>query len=423
MPVLAVCLVAVLAACAQGVDPSATEPPPGRMASPTAPTTSSPAPSPAAAPTGGPTTPRSSPAGPLDAVGIALEPVVEGLRAPVVVTAPPGDDRLFIAEQPGVVRVVTDQGLTTFLDVTDRVTVGGEQGLLGLAFHPSYASNGRFFVHYSGADGRTVLSEFRVSDDPAAADRGSERVLLTVPQPAPNHNGGTVTFGPDGHLYLGLGDGGGSGDPYGNGQDPSTLLGTILRLDVGTPGEYAIPDDNPFAGSDAGADEVWVYGLRNPWRFDLSDDLVYIADVGQNVVEEIDAITFERAAGANLGWPIVEGSRCFRADDCDRTGTVLPVLEYLHSETKGCAVIGGQIYRGSALPRLDGHYFYGDLCAGFIRSLRVDDQARLVEQHDWTPQLGRVEGLLSFGQDAAGELYVTSQDGTVSRIVPAPPDR
>jgi glucose/arabinose dehydrogenase len=223
-----------------------------------------------------------------------------------------------------------------------------------------------------------------------------------------------VAFGPDGMLYLGLGDGGAANDRFGNGQRPDTLLGTVLRLDVSAgDGTYAIPPDNPYADGSGGAPEVWMYGLRNPYRFAFDESRIYIADVGQNAVEEVDVLPAD-TAGANLGWPVLEGSDCFASSPCDADGTVLPTVEYRHADTGGCAVIGGEVYAGEVAP-LRGHYFFGDLCAGFVRSLTVADDGTVTEI-DWTPQIGAVDGLLSFGKDAAGEIYLTTQDGRVLRL-------
>lgn len=365
-------------------------------------------------PSGSPEEPRAT----LDDVTLTLEEVATGLDSPVLVTAPEGDPRRFILEQGGRVRMLSDGELSTYLDLSERVTSGGERGLLGLAFHPEFAENGRLFVHYSGQDGRTVLAEVH-APDPAGptADAGTLEVLLELEQPASNHNGGTVTFGPDGMLYLGLGDGGGADDRFGNGQRPDTLYGTILRLDVDGSGDggggYAVPADNPFADGADGAPEVWLYGLRNPWRFAFDADRIYIGDVGQNAIEEVDVLGAD-VGGANLGWPILEGTECFATTPCDADGTVLPVLEYRHADTGGCAIIGGEVYAGEVEP-LRGHWFYGDLCAGFVRSLAVTEDGDLVER-DWTPQVGTIEGMSSFGRDGQGRLYVTTQGGRVLRL-------
>ncbi|MGH8936715.1 MAG: PQQ-dependent sugar dehydrogenase, partial [Acidimicrobiia bacterium] len=346
-----------------------------------------------------------------------LETVATGLSQPLFVTAPPGDSRLFIVEKTGAIRIVSDGALRAepFLDLSGRVSGGSEQGLLGMAFHPGYAQNGRFFVHFTNLDGDTRLVEFQVSDDdPHRADPASERLVLAQDQPFANHNGGMVLFGPDGDLYLALGDGGGSGDPNGHGQNPDTRLGTILRLDVDGAHPYEIPPDNPFVDG-GGAQEVWAYGLRNPWRIaiDPPTGLLYVADVGQGSWEEVN-VEAAGAGGLNYGWSIMEGAHCFDPPSgCDSTGLELPALEYPIPE-EGCAVIGGFVYRGSDLPELQGHYFYGDLCGGWVRSFLYQDGQATFEK-EWFQDVGTI---YSFGTDAAGELYVAVAEGTVYRLSP-----
>jgi glucose/arabinose dehydrogenase len=336
-------------------------------------------------------------------------------------TAPPGDAaRLFIVEKTGAIRIIKDGVLLTdpFLDLTSRVSAGSEQGLLGLAFYPDYATSGRFIVHFTDLEGTTTLSRFQVSINPDVADPVSELVILTAAQPFPNHNGGQVTFGPDGFLYLGLGDGGGGGDPHNRGQDLSDFLGSILRIDVRTSDPYTVPPDNPFLQS--AVPEVWSYGLRNPWRFsfDRATGDLYIADVGELSWEEVDISTAATGAGrgANYGWNIMEGTHCFQASGCDQNGLTLPVLEYGHGE--GCSITGGYVYRGSAIPALQGRYFYADLCQRWVRSFLHTDGA-VTEQTEW-PSLMPPGAVLSFGEDALGELYILDQSGRVSKIVPDP---
>jgi glucose/arabinose dehydrogenase len=353
--------------------------------------------------------------------GVGLEPVATGLNNPLYLTSPPGEtDRLFIVEQGGTIRIVKGGALLPdpFLDITDRVSSGGERGLFALAFDPGYASNGRFVVHYTDPSGNTRLSVFHVSADPDRADPLSETIVLTAQQPFPNHNGGQILFGPDGDLYMGLGDGGGGGDTQGNGQRITDLLGDILRLDLSSGTSAVPPADNPFVGRTDAEPAVWSYGLRNPWRFsfDRATGDLYIADVGQNAWEEVDVATAAAGIGkgVNYGWNRMEGTHCFGASSCDTTGLALPVLEYDHGQ--GCSITGGYVYRGAASPALQGHYFYGDYCSGWVRSFRVQD-GQAVDQAQW-PTLAPGGPVLSFGEDQAGELYVLSANGTVFRIVP-----
>ncbi|MGE5177131.1 MAG: PQQ-dependent sugar dehydrogenase [Hyphomicrobiales bacterium] len=365
--------------------------------------------------------PATSP-GPAPA-GYAASRVVSGLSQPVDLEAPPGDtSRVFVVEKTGTIRIVKSGQLLPrpFLDVRDRVSAGSEQGLLGLAFHPQYAANGRFYVDYTDRAGDTHVVEFTVSDDPDSAS-ATEREILHVAQPYPNHNGGRVVFGPDGYLYIGLGDGGSGGDPQGNGQNLGTLLGKILRIDVGAGSPYAIPPDNPFVGRAGARGEIWSYGLRNPWRFSFDAETgdMLIGDVGQNLWEEVDHEPAGRG-GRNYGWNRMEGTHCYPpGSSCDSAGLTLPVAEYGHDQ--GCSVTGGTVYRGAALPELDGTYFYGDYCTGMIRSFRVQ-QGAAVERRDWTAvfrtaQGGPMQGLSSFGVDARGELYLVLLGGEVYRIV------
>jgi glucose/arabinose dehydrogenase len=361
---------------------------------------------------------------PPQGTGARLLEVASGLSVPLYVTAPPGDaTRLFIVEKTGGIRIVKDGTLlkTPFLDLSGQVsTTGGEQGLLGLAFDPNYASNGRFFVHYTDPAGDTRVSSFQVSTDPDIADAGSEQVILTADQPYTNHNGGQLVFGPDGLLYLGLGDGGSEGDPQGRSQDLSDLLGSILRLNVTAGSSYTVPPDNPFVAQTAARPEIWSYGLRNPWRFsfDRGTGDLYIADVGDTHFEEVDVSPAAGGAGkgANYGWDLMEGNHCFSSGQCDRTGLTLPAYEYAHSD--GCSITGGYVYRGSAIPALQGLYFFGDYCKGWVRSFRYVDGAA-TEPTEWqTLRPGR--SITSFGEDAAGELYLTVESGRVFKIVPEP---
>jgi glucose/arabinose dehydrogenase len=352
---------------------------------------------------------------PEEAGGIRLETVATGLSGPVFLTSPPGDPRLFVVELPGRIRVIVDGEVlpASFLDITDRVGSGGERGLLGLAFPQDYASSGEFVVHYTDLSGDTKVERYRAASDPDVADPGSGRQILALDQPFTNHNGGQVSFGPDGMLYIALGDGGSGGDPQGNGQNTGTLLGSILRLDI-TAEPYTIPPDNPFAGAAGARGEIWAWGLRNPWRFafDDADGRLYIADVGQNQYEEIN-VADASAGGLNYGWNIMEATHCFTSSSCSNGGLTLPVLEYSHAE--GCSITGGFVYRGSSLPEVVGHYFYSDYCSGWIRSFRMSG-GKAIDRRDWGLDAG---GVLSFGVDAAGELYVLNADGVVHRLAPS----
>lgn len=346
-----------------------------------------------------------------------LREIADGLEFPVHLASPPGDERLFVVEKVGTIRVVREGEVLEepFLDLRGEVSGGSEQGLLSVAFHPGYAANGRFFVDYTDRAGDTRVVEYRVSSDPDRADPAPVRIVLEVDQPFANHNGGLLVFGPDGKLYVGLGDGGSGGDPRGNGQNTGTLLGSLLRIDVddGTP--YAIPPDNPFVGQAGARGEIWAYGLRNPWRFsfDRQTGDLYIADVGQNDLEEVNAEPGDEG-GLNYGWNVMEGTECFRSDDCDRSGLVLPVQEYDHGA--GCSVTGGFVYRGAALPALAGLYFFSDFCSSFVRSFRLAG-GQAVEERRW-PGLEPGGRVTSFGEDAAGELYILTREGSVFQIVP-----
>lgn len=350
--------------------------------------------------------------------GARLEEVASGLSNPLYLTAPRSDPRLFVVEQPGRIRVVEDGRLlpAPFLDITDRVSSGGERGLLSVAFHPAYASNGYLYVDYTDRNGDTRIERYRVSADRNRADPASAKLVLFVKQPYSNHNGGLVVFGPDGKLYVGMGDGGSGGDPLGNGQNRGALLGKLLRLDVDAGDPYAVPRDNPFAGDARARGEVWALGMRNPWRFafDREAGLLYVADVGQNQWEEVDVVP-AGSGGLNYGWNTMEGTHCYRpAQGCSRTGLVIPVLEYDHGD--GCSVTGGYVYRGSRIPALRGHYFYADYCGGWVRSFRYSGGAA-ADRRSW--DFGSIGSVLSFGEDAAGELYVLSGNGRVYRMVPS----
>ncbi|MFN2637979.1 MAG: sorbosone dehydrogenase family protein [Gemmatimonadaceae bacterium] len=332
--------------------------------------------------------------------------VSTGLAAPVFLTQPLNDGRIFIVEQGGRIRVVTNGVLQTtpFLDITSRVLSGGERGLFSVAFDPQYATNHFFYVYFTSQPSGDIRIERFTATGAETADPASSTPILTQAHSEfPNHNGGLLTFGRDGMLYAGLGDGGGGGDPHGYAQDYSTVLESLLRLDVNRPPTY-IPTDNPFVGQANKRGEIWAKGLRNPWRyaFDPPTGLLYIADVGQNAREEIDVV-LANTAGLNFGWNRMEGSICYNASACDRTGLTLPVLDYVNP-TVGIAVTGGYAYRGTAIQGLQGHYLYSDYGSGFLRSFRFENGAA-VDQKDWGLSLGNVA---SFGVDFAGELYVMS---------------
>ena len=347
---------------------------------------------------------------------IALTPIVpSGLTRPTYLTHA-GDDRLFVVEQPGRLRIIQNGQLRDqpFLDITAQVlSQGDEQGLLSVAFHPDYKANGQFFIDYTRQpDGATVIERYTVSsDDPNRADDQSGKVILVIAQPEANHNGGQLQFGPDGYLYIGMGDGGGQGDRHGsigNGQNRNALLGKLLRIDVTNQNTYAIPPDNPFGT------EVWAYGLRNPWRFsfDRATNDLYIADVGQDTYEEVDFQPAASKGGENYGWRIMEGLHCYNpSQGCDQSGLVLPIAEYSHA-VGGCAITGGYVYRGLQYPVLDGAYFFGDYCTGYIWSLQ-----RNRDQWLMTKQLESGLHISSFGEDVNGEVYVVDLDGAVYQLV------
>ena len=373
----------------------------------------------------------------IEGIALAIEPLVTELTRPVFVThAGDGSGRLFILEQAGRIRIVQDGALleTPFLDLEEQVNDNGnEQGLLGLAFAPNYVESGSFFVNYTDTEGNTVVERFQVdAANPNLADPNSEFIVLQLEQPARNHNGGMLAFGPDGYLYIGAGDGGGSGDRYGNAQDPETLLGAILRIDVLSTDvvsdaavPYTIPADNPWINQDwqtadgeaiDARDEILAIGLRNPWRFSfdrLTGDL-WIGDVGQNQIEEVDFIPAAALApGAvqpfNFGWPILEGTHCYQSDECDASGLDAPVFEYDHSGH--CSITGGYVYRGAQYAELVGAYLFGDYCSGTIWATTPTAEGwntAIVLQSDVQ--------ISSFGEDENGELYLTAFDGTVYQI-------
>ncbi len=347
---------------------------------------------------------------------ITANEVLTGLSQPVFLTAPPDDHRLFVVEQTGRIRISNADGQlldAPFLDLSGRVGTAPEGGLLTMAFHPRYAENGQVFVYYTDTGDDTVVERYTVSGDPDRLDPGSAKRILALTQRRRNHNGGMLQFGPDGMLYIFLGDEGGAGDPFGNGQNPETLHGSILRIDVDGGDPYAIPDDNPFVGEEGARGEIWAIGVRNPWRstFDFAGNVLYVADVGQNEREEINAVPAGEA-GVNYGWNTMEGSACYQSSACDMSGLTLPVVEYVH-DGNVCSVTGGYVYRGSQLPEIAGHYFYSDFCTGFLRSFRLDD-GRATDERRWN--VGSLGAVSSFGVDGSGELYVVNLTGSVSRL-------
>ena len=362
--------------------------------------------------------------------GRVTEPVVDllpvvakGLQSPLYLThAGDGSGQLFVVEQPGTIRVII-QGILQdkpFLDITNRVLSGGERGLLGLAFHPKYRQNGRYFVNYTRRDdGATVVAEYR-RQGPGPQASTEERTLMVVPQPYPNHNGGMVAFGPDGLLYIGLGDGGSGGDPENRAQNPEELLGKILRIDVDGSAPYGIPSDNPFART-GGRPEIFATGVRNPWRFsfDRATGALWLADVGEKKWEEIDLVT----RGGNYGWRFMEGKHCFLPEkDCHIEGLTMPIFEYGHDRGR-CSITGGYVYRGRNVPPLQGNYLFGDYCSGEIFVVSLGSGAATYSE----PHLLRKTGMRisSFGEDEGGEVYVVDHKGGLYRLglSPSLPDR
>jgi len=348
--------------------------------------------------------------------------LVGTFQSPVYLTAAPGDtQRLFVVEQAGRVVVLHHDTvqLRPFLDIRGRIAAGGERGLLSIAFDPQYATSGRVFVYFTDTGGDIRIVRYHVSSDPDSLDEATADTTLKVAHPGQsNHNGGQLQFGPDGKLWTGLGDGGGSGDPGNNAQNKHALLGKLLRLDVSGASGYTSPADNPGATDTSFAPEVWAYGLRNPWRFtfDRQNGDLYIADVGQDLWEEVDlALTSaQRGPGANYGWNMMEGTHCYPPGTCTPVGT-LPIVEYSHA-SNACAIVGGYVYRGSAMPAFQGDYFYADNCNGMVAAIQWPD----VRPFDFTPYISPGIGLTSFGQDAKGELYIMGLLGGVYRIVPSP---
>lgn len=352
------------------------------------------------------------------APAVHLQLVASGLHAPLDFQAPrDGSGRFFIVEQGGTIRIVKAKKLlpTPFLNISSIIVSGSETGLLGLAFHPSYKTNGRFFLNYTrrvSGQLQSVIAEYHVSaGDLNVADPNSGKVLLSFDQPFDNHNGGQITFGPDGFLYIGTGDGGSGGDPNGNGQKLSTLLAKMLRIDVNSGSPYAIPPDNPFVGVSGAKGEIWAYGFRNPWRFSFDNKKskrLFVGDVGQDSWEEVDIVT----KGGDFGWNIMEGNHCYPpGQSCSQNGLIPPIAEYSHSE--GIAVIGGYVYRGTTIPALAGLYVFGDFGSGTLWTLQE------TQPGTWSraPLLSTGVNVSALGRAANNELYVVDYSGKLYKLV------
>ncbi|MGI8477635.1 MAG: PQQ-dependent sugar dehydrogenase [Thermomicrobiales bacterium] len=350
---------------------------------------------------------------------VGLTKVVDGLSKPVqMVDSGDGSGRSFVVEQGGAVRVFAKGALAAepFLDIGARVTSGSEQGLLSIALHPDFAANGVFFIDYTDLAGNTQIERWALAKDaPDRADPASATTVLSVDQPFPNHNGGLLLFGPDGKLYIGLGDGGSGGDPNGNGQNPGTLLGSILRIDVDAAADgkpHGIPADNSFVGDAKACPEVWAYGLRNPWRFsfDRATGDLLIGDVGQGQYEEVD-LNPAGKGGLDFGWNIMEGSHCYKAESCDESGLRKPIVDYSHDDG-GCSVTGGYVYRAAAIPALQGVYLYADYCSGLLWGIGKDADGHRRASDPVKTDLS----VSSFAEDGDGGLYVIDLKGAIYAI-------
>jgi glucose/arabinose dehydrogenase len=390
----------VASACGGGGNPTYVSPTP-RVSSPTGPT-----------PTGGAAAPN------LAGVKVTFDPVAE-LNTPLAMAVRAGDDRMFIASQSGLVYALEPGGtgeIPEVIDIKDRISFGGEQGLLGLVFSP----DGRFlYVNYTDVDGNTNVDEYRVGSGGSIA-AGNRRRVLFVQQPFSNHNGGNLIFGPDGFLYIGLGDGGSGGDPMGNGQSLKTLLGKMVRIDPRPQGgrPYGVPQDNPFVGRSGARPEIWDYGLRNPWRysFDRETGDLWIGDVGQGEREEVDFEAAGSGGGRNYGWNAFEGTQPYQSlqGGSSPKNATAPLFDY-GRENGECSVTGGYVYRGTAIPKLRGAYLYGDFCRGQVFAVVIAN-GKVTQRRALGPL---VDSLSSFGEDQDGELYVLSLTGRVARILPA----
>ncbi|MEO8538931.1 MAG: PQQ-dependent sugar dehydrogenase [bacterium] len=345
--------------------------------------------------------------------------VATGLTRPTLVTnAADNSNRLFVLEKPGQIRVIKSGLLLAqpLLDISALVgSTGNEQGLLGLAFHPDFEKNGRFFVAYTAKNADNTIAEYHVTDPSSdVADANSGKVLFGVPDQYPNHNGGMLAFGPDGYLYISMGDGGSSGDPNGNAQNLNSLLGKLLRIDVNGASPYAIPPSNPFVARADAKKEIWAYGLRNPWRFtfDRSTNDLWIGDVGQDKYEEVDFQLAGSSGGENYGWKTMEGTHCYQPQDgCSQSNLVLPIFDYDHDE--GCSVTGGYVYRGKAVAPLVGRYLFTDYCSGKLWASTATGDGKFS-----TATIGKLpQGVTAFGEDESGELYfVVDSEGAVYKF-------
>ncbi len=339
-----------------------------------------------------------------------LQRVASGFNMPLFLThAGDGSGRMFIVEKGGRIQILRNgqKAATPFLDITAIVnSAASERGLLGLAFHPKYKDNGLFFVYYNDSTGDLNIVRYKASSNPDVADPSAAKLILKITHRAfSNHNGGMLAFGPDGYLYVGIGDGGSGGDPNRNGQNPKVLLAKLLRIDVDSGDPYGIPSDNPFSDGKQGRPEVWAYGLRNPWRFSFDRETsdLYIADVGQDAYEEIDVQKAGTKGGLNYGWNIMEGLHCYPASaNCSKEGLVLPVFEYDHSQ--GISVTGGYVYRGQKYPKLQGYYFFADYGSGRIWAMKADSSGA----YKTAEALASGQTISSFGEDEAGEVYLTN---------------
>ena len=346
-------------------------------------------------------------------LNVQTELFAQGFNSPTEL-AHAGDDRLFVVEQAGTIKIINAEGETNtenFLNITDIVSSGGERGLLGLAFHPDYPENGLFFINYTNLEGNTIIARYEVTDNPDIAGNVGT-VIMEIDQPASNHNGGDIEFGPDGYLYIALGDGGGGGDPSNYAQNKKSLLGKMLRIDINSE-TYTVPDSNPFINDPEILDEIWALGLRNPWRFsfDRNTGDVWIADVGQGEWEEVNFQPAESAGGENYGWRCYEGNHPYNTDGCETEEKYnFPVFEYDHGS--GCSITGGRIYRGEEFPLLEGHYFFADYCSGLFGSLK-----RNGETFDEYSHTALGFGISTFGENASGELFIANRStGNIYKV-------